>query len=182
MSTRACIAQTTGKDSWQGVYSQRDGYPSGLGKKIWDILHRDFIGNRGCFGVQNSGDPKNAVRAFCDVYITGHPAGWSSLESGICFCHDPGFVLRDGLRSSRISNEDNEPLFIEWVYVLNPEKVSMTIYTNRSRSKKGNPKKKIVNLGNGEWDYGHVVYWHEEVDEIDLQGEEPDWEAIEKEG
>ena len=55
MSTKACIADSpTNKKGvqWEGIYSHFDGYPSRLGAKIWQILHRDFIGNEGKIGVQ----------------------------------------------------------------------------------------------------------------------------------
>ena len=71
MSTRSCIARGT-VDSFTGVYHHWDGYPSGLGAEIWKLFHKKYKGNEA-----------KMLKALID----DHPAGWSSLFKGACFCH-----------------------------------------------------------------------------------------------
>ncbi len=185
MSTRACIAQTNDPkaNSWQGVYSHMDGYPSGLGRDIWFILQRSYFRkNENEPQQMTTEDYQNAVQVFCKTYITDHPGGWSSLDSGVCYCHDPYFVKRDGVRISWISEDDPDPLFIEWVYILNPETVSLTILASLCQPVEGKPTRRLpLHLGNGVWDYGHCVCRHVNMGWIDLLGEEPDWKKMEDE-
>src|SRR5262245_40639553 len=119
MSTRACIAyierpEDESADRWRGVYSHFDGYPTGLGAKLWDVIRTQFLFNTGHTGVANSGAVENALTSFIAVYIKGHPAGWSVFDD-VCYCHDPDFVLRDGVRDGLITSEAPDPLFIEYV-------------------------------------------------------------------
>lgn len=187
MSTRSALAYLVAKDKtdgWKGVYCHWDGYPTVRGKEIWDVLHTKFIGNKGKVGVQNKGDKKKAIQAFIDIYITGHKGGYSSFPDN-CYCHDPEFVMRDGVRDERLTSDNPDPLFIEWVYVIDPKRAKMRIFGHDS-----NPKEKggtvkggaPTLLKNGYWDYGHCQYKHKLVVEIDLLGKEPDWEAIQKKG
>lgn len=183
MSTRACVAYEVNKpDDWIGIYSHWDGYPSHLGKEIWKILHTEFIGNKGKIGIGNKGDVENAIKAFIEIYVKGHEGGWSSF--GVeCYCHSPEFVMRDGVRSGKITSDDPDPLFLEWVYVLNPVKKTMTIYTHKAQPKyKEKPQFKSVDpvrMGKY-WDYGHCAYKHEIVEVVDLTSDEPDWKKIEE--
>lgn len=157
MATRAIISYKKEK-GWEGVYSHWDGYPTNLGKQIWDILHTKFIGNKGVADVANDGAPHKAIRAFVDIYINGHKGGWSSFPE-TCYCHDPNFVLRDGEQENKLSDKDNDPLYIEWVYIVDPITATMEIL-------------EAVKVGEN--------YEHKSTAIIDLLGKEPDWEAIEK--
>jgi len=74
MSTNACIAKRTA-NGWQGVIHHFDGYPSGLGKAIWNCV-KHFNGNW--------------ARA-TEYLIDDHPAGWSSICEAD-FSKEPGFV------------------------------------------------------------------------------------------
>jgi len=183
MSTRACIARARDPKSteWVGIYSHSDGYPSYLGAMIWQVLQRDFLS---C--VENSREVSSrdicrirqaAVRGFCDIYIGGHRSGWSAFPDK-CFCHDPFFVMRDGIRPSRIASENPDPLFIEWIYVLDPNKLTLTIFENQGEPKEGQVLKEPVRRKDGRWDYGHCVCWHDKAATVDLLGDEPEWEAI----
>jgi hypothetical protein len=182
MSTRACIAhKDSGPDKWVGVYSHWDGYPSWLGKEIWKVLQTQFIGNKGKIGVGNKGDVSNAIRSFIQVYIKGHMGGWSSFDTE-CYCHSPEYVMRDGVRSGKITSGDPDPLFLEWVYILDPEKKTMTILASKAKPKyKENPKIKSTApvKKDGYWDYGHCAFKHEIVEIVDLTAGEPDWKKIE---
>lgn len=128
MSTRAIVAYKTKDDKWEGVFNHWDGYPSGLGKEIWEILHNDFIDNKGAIGITNCGTPENAVKAFIDIMIKGHGGGWSTFGK-ICHCHSPAFVLRDGLTKMVLSEKDLKDTWCEYLYVLDPTKASMDIFT-----------------------------------------------------
>lgn len=178
MSTRACVAYKT-EDGWKGVYSHFDGYPMGLGKKIWDILHAKFIGNTGKTGVENTGDVKSAIQSFIEIYINGHRGGWSAFGE-VCYCHDPAFVMRDGVHESVVTSNNPDPLFMEYVYILNPEDATMIILAHRGKEKHGPPRKEPERLPDGTVDYGHCVYWHEEIGTVNLasQWTEPDWEKL----
>lgn len=72
MSTRACIARIQG-DGFLGVYHHWDGYPTGLGKTLWQLV-RD-----------------NGRTTTLKVLIDRHPAGWSTIN-GKDWTKVPGFV------------------------------------------------------------------------------------------
>jgi len=151
MSTRACIAKITGNASWEGVYIHNDGYPSSVGATIWRIVQHQFINS------SNQVAPWVAIRAFCDIYITGHPAGWSIFAEQ-CYCHEPYFVIRDRLESFAISSNNTEELLsLEWVYILDPKTETLTVLHHRA-SDTADPVK---------------------VATINLYGPEPDWRALE---
>lgn len=187
MSTRSALAyipKANEPTKWEGIYCHSDGYPTARGKQIWDILHKDFINNKGEAGVSNAGDPKNAIRAFIDIYIKGHQSGFSSFPDE-CYCHNPAFVIREEIRKANVTSDNPNPLFIEWVYILDEEDCTLTILTgkNNPKAKKdGEIKNEPVKLENGYWNYGHCQYKHIEVAKIDLLGEEPNWEEIERKG
>ena len=158
MSTRSVIAETT-KDGWKGIYCHWDGYPTNRGKQIWDILHTDFIGNKGSIGVGNSGDPKMAIKAFCDTYIRGHKAGWSSFPD-TCYCHEPSFVMRGDHKGAKYMRKgDFNKSWCEWAYVIDPKTATMTIYSNYGKHNEA-----------------------KEVTRVNLLGKEPNWKDIEKKG
>lgn len=92
MSTRGCIAIGT-PDQWQGVYTHYDSYPTERGPLVWDAV-------------------RSGTYRFL---IEQHPGGWSVFPR-ICYCHSPEFDRRnsDGI----ITHQDNDPLSIEWVYIL----------------------------------------------------------------
>ena len=179
MSTRSVIAEVSDQDpeSWRGVYCHFDGYPTNLGALIWEILHTRFLGNSGVPGVENNADPHNAVRAFCSIFIDGHPGGWSVLDEK-CYCHDEYFVMRDGVHDCTMSRESLGSS-IEWVYVLDPQTLTMTIDALRleERNREAYPEPVTKD---GTIDYGYCVCRWEQVAEVDLLDGEPDWEAIEK--
>ncbi len=181
MSTRGCIAFKSKKKGidWEGVYQHFDSYPTGLGKTIWDVLHKDFIDNKGGIGVQNDGDVSKAIQAFIDINIKGHRSGWSAFPDK-CYCHDPAFVMRDGTRDMSITSKESNPLSVEYVYILSPKTKSMTILSSKVDSKDGQILDKTVKTKDGKTDYGHCICWHEELCIVDLAGKEPNWEAIEK--
>jgi len=174
MSTRSCIAEKT-KTGFKGVYCHFDGYPTCRGKEIWDILMKKFILNKGVIGVSNDGT--RALRSFVDIYIKGHRGGWSNFPES-CYCHTPDFVMRDGVPDGTMNEKTADALFIEWVYAIDVEKKTLTIYV-QGRAK-GETKEKGVN-GN-EWNSPN--YAHCFVCELDINpdSKEPNWEKVEADG
>jgi hypothetical protein len=86
----------------------------------------------------------------------------------------------DPLVPARITSEDPDPLFIEWVYVVDPEQRTIDILAHRSDGKTDGPMKGCPVLrDDGYWDYGHCAYRHARVAKVSTDGEEPDWRLIE---
>lgn len=76
MSTRAVIARVLPEveGGFKGVYHHSDGYPEGLGKHLWGLVHGQFAGR---------------LPAMLTYLIDQHSAGWSCLlgEARECYCH-----------------------------------------------------------------------------------------------
>lgn len=88
-----------------------------------------------------------------------------------------------GKLTDKITSDDPNPLYIEWVYVIDPERLTMTVLSSKSDGKTGGDVSQDVRLrDDGFWDYGHCAYRHIPVCEISLDGDEPDWELIEQTG
>ena len=65
MSTRSCIARTTGEGTFRGVYHHWDGYPSGLGVTLFHLYRNHF---------------NKDLNAMLEFLIDQHPAGWSTIN------------------------------------------------------------------------------------------------------
>lgn len=76
--------------------------------------------------------------------------------------------------SDKITSDDSDPLFIEWVYVVDVEKRTLEVLA----SHRGRGYKSLTNW-KGE-KYQEPQYVHFSVGVFSLDGSEPDWEAIEK--
>jgi len=66
-----------------------------------------------------------------------------------------------------ITDEDADPRSIEWLYLIDPATYKMDIFVGA--------------IVGGSWEEG-FAYDFVYVDTIDLRGEEPNWEEIEKKG
>jgi len=107
MSTRAIIGKTTGAEQqFRGVYSHSDGYPTWLGKHLWQTVHEQFQGD---------------VKRFVREMIAMHPGGWSSFGD-ICYCHEngaktsaPRMVFTD---KDFAKGDDGDA---EWMYIFDVE-------------------------------------------------------------
>jgi len=154
MATRGCIAVGT-MDSWKGVYNHIDSYPSGLGKQLWNILDGVYKKNLHKFA-------KELIKKKSWIAITDQ-----TIE------HPPDDMM---------THEEADPLFIEWVYIVDPEKRLLTIMArNIDKSYVGKePTENIKVEKNGWWNYGHVKCRHDMIIQLDINGKEPDWEALEK--
>jgi hypothetical protein len=132
MSTRAAIAVGT-PEKWEGIYQHWDGYPAGLGKALWDMAHK-----------------KGVAKIRSDIF--NHPGGFSSYPDE-CYCHTRKETLADG----RLSSENDDPLFIEYVYVISEDNKTMFVLSSEM-------------VG--------VEYKHKLMATIDLAGEEPNWDHL----
>jgi hypothetical protein len=114
MSTRSCVAIPQG-DGWKGRYVHSDGYPEHMVPTLLDLIARKGV---------------DRVR---DVLINWNP-GWSFIGSyeGITnylgndrahFISDYGLAYskKEQPMDSWITSEDNDALFIEFVYILGPK-------------------------------------------------------------
>jgi hypothetical protein len=93
---------------------------------------------------------------------------------------DPGID-----KTIEITSDNPDPLFIEWVYVIDRERRTVTVLTSQH---KDNPASKFSNhlvpvkREDGFWDYGTSAYRLVPVCEFPIDGPEPDWESIEEVG
>lgn len=167
MSTRSAIARTNG-DGFRGVYHHWDGYPTRLGKTLWQIHHGHF-----------QGDLTRMLR----VLIDGHPAGWSTINSKD-FRLKPGFInigkpddgrpqcYCHGARREKADPVDqSSDAGMEWAYVFDETKSTMAVLMRVD----GQGERAIGMFGAVQADAFH---WSVRG-VFDLRGEEPDWEALE---
>jgi hypothetical protein len=194
MGTRGCVAvngESPDFKQWRGCYNHWDSYPTGLGKEVWDTIQS--IGVKAVVdGVTKVGDWREflsgGVCEFCGK-VEGQPVDISSRlftkpDSGefpdpLALNHshaEPG----DGI----ITSEAPDPLFIEWVYVIEPATMQMAVMA--AMSKPGYKMREVdageqpVLSNDGYWHYGHCAYKHVIVTVVGLTGPDPDWAAIEK--
>jgi hypothetical protein len=175
MSTRSAIGWKT-ETGWDGVYVHFDGYPTGRGPELWKVLMEKFVLNKGRLGVLNKGD--TALQSFVDIYIKGHRGGWSSFPKE-CYCHSADFVMRDGQKNNEpyMTEKRSDPLFIEWVYVIDVANKKLIIYTHgRAKGEHWEGEK------DRRWKQPN--YKHYFVCEVDINPDapEPNWEFIEATG
>jgi hypothetical protein len=172
VSTRAAIARKT-NNGWVGVYHHSDGYPTGLGAFLWERLKSSYAGD---------------IERFLRETVDAHPAGWSHIMDGhiltpvpsghalradpvgygpACYCHTyaeaqyPENIIRGcECENPRVKEPSCDPLFIEWVYVFDPDARTMTVLASvwASEDRKA----------------------HTHVATVSVDGPEPDWEAFEK--
>lgn len=131
MSTRSCIAKPEG-DGWKGRYHHSDGYPSGLGRFLFEA-HNGFFG----------GDTEAMVKYLVD----DEPVGWSFIigtdlsvgpewreyedyplvpadrarykgEKDYSALGPQSYSKRGEEGDSWITSADGPDIMIEWVYVL----------------------------------------------------------------
>ena len=167
MSTRAVIARETDK-GWEGRYHHFDGYPSGLGKALFDLYN-------GYFG--------HDLAKMLKVLLDDHPAGWSDIV-GRNFRKAPGFVedtskWKDEDRplcychgdrheeAQLLTRENASACGVEYAYVFSG--AAITILSSYC----ADGHKMIGMFGMGD----ENATWRE-VAMLDLNSQEPDWEVI----
>jgi len=131
MSTRGCVAIGTPK-AWRGVYNHYDSYPTGLGKILWDHLSgrnlKDFAKE-----LLNYDDWRSYLnKGICEY--CGKKTTQPHSISGVIIHHggpgpypDPSVRYHkhekyNNITDSQMTHKDADPLFIEWVYVIDPQK------------------------------------------------------------
>lgn len=102
MATRSCVGYFI-ENKWKGVYCHFDGYPPITGKNVWKMIKQ--LGN------------ENFIK-----FIEEHPGGFSSFPE-LCYCHN-----RKNPREMIITSDFPDPLFIEWLYLLNSKENKLYIY------------------------------------------------------
>ena len=88
------------------------------------------------------------------------------------------------VEEQQITSDNPDPLFIEWIYVIDPEAAKFHVLVRSGKSKPSTITlggEWCVPDGNGRWDYGHCIYWHESVGSFSVDGPEPDWARLEAE-
>ena len=155
MSTRGCVAVGIPL-KWEGIYNHYDSYPGGLGLDLWHILLHEK-------------DLKDfAARLLrCDSW----PA-FLAAEIG------PEDNYDGRLDCAHITNEDADPLFIEWVYIIDPERNMLHVLKHESVGNRLDFSKRSigpVKLTGRVVDYGHCAFKHVLVASLKLDGPEPDW-------
>jgi hypothetical protein len=83
----------------------------------------------------------------------------------------------------QITSEYPNPLFIEWVYVIEPATKKMVVlyHVRDPLHPEGSPiLDEEYKRPDGFWEYGHCAYRHELMAVIDLDGSESDWGALKK--
>jgi len=84
-----------------------------------------------------------------------------------------------------ITSDEPDPLFIEWVYIINPifETITVLHHVSDPRYKGGEVKERPVRKRGGWWDYGHCRYKHIKVATVPIKDAvegRVDWEEIER--
>ena len=125
MSTRSAIARVNG-DGFKGVYHHWDGYPSGLGKILWDNAK------------------KVGIKQFLAHAIDSHPAGWSIFPE-VCYCHNGPNKISPP--DQPITDKEDEGM--EWAYVFDESAGTMAVL-ERVRSNGGHAVGLFGTLGRTE--------------------------------
>jgi hypothetical protein len=156
MSTRSVIAVAHG-DTWEGVYCHSDGYPTWLGPELWTTFHARYGGD---------------VAAFEAQAIQAHRYGYSSFPDD-CYCHGQWDPREAQEMVYTAEDEEHSALLIEWVYVFSRR--VLTVFTSVDTGRKHR-----LDGPHGWW--MEPVYRWTLVEQIDLQGLEPDWDEVEARG
>lgn len=156
MSTRGVIARKTGS-GFRGVYHHWDGYPSGLGKYLFELRWRRF-----------KGDTQKMLKFLIDE----HPNGWSSIGNYL----KSGRVGKDdyyakGNESPAMTEKNSSGSGVEYAYVFAGD--TMEIWSTYTETSKGT-QKMIGMFGMGD----EKASW-KAIAKVNLNGQEPDWEKIE---
>lgn len=176
MSTRSAIAYTHG-DGWRGQYVHSDGYPTVRGAEVYDYLKTNgFAAYKNLIDTHTAGlswmpapdeDPHDTPGT--KPVTSFSPDTGTKYGNGACYAS----WGRDGVDTpgEYMTDQNNDPLFIEWVYVADPNG-TLTIFASRKTDRM------ITREGyNGPYEteaWEHYPVWSGRWD-----GDEPDWAAIE---
>ena len=138
------------------------------------------MGTRGCIAVGTI-DRWEGIYNHMDSYPSGlGKEVWNKIRDiGL-----DAFVeeIRNNKDKSRVTSENPDPLFIEWVYIINPKTKSLSLLSHRYDDNfvGSEPTKNVKMEEDGWWNYGHCRCRHDLIIQLDINGKEPDWEALEK--
>lgn len=188
MGTRGCVAVGT-PDRWIGCYNHFDSYPTGLGADVWaewkenpnlpeDLLKfgdwREYLNGGIC---EYCGKKRGQPHSILVNEHTMRPGG------------DPDALYHEHndaeLEDKFLTQDQADPLFIEWVYILDPEKQAIHILSNvgkedyeQTENSPGRGERRTI-TDDGYVDYGHCAYKHVYCRTISLNDAEPDWHQLE---
>lgn len=151
MTTHAIIARQKG-DGFVGRYHHYDGYPTWLGRALWQSYQQRF------------GRDLDAMLAFL---LDTHRSGWSQIadpdadptnvhNQDACYCHGGGHL--DKRSEPELTATEKVDLDQAWVYVFAPNVLSVL---------------RCIGLD----EEGHPRYSLSAT--VALDGPEPDWQRIE---
>lgn len=161
MSTRAMIGRKTA-EGFAGRYHHWDGYPSGLGRALYELRNGHFHGD---------------TAAMLAVLLDQHPAGWSTIvdrdfaqspawgskTAPECLCHggrhDPTW---------KVTQANAAGSGCEYAYVFDGDAMAVLSAQTEGRQ--------MIGFGG----YGDPDAAWVELARVDLNGPAPDWEAIER--
>ncbi len=196
MSTRGCVAVGTPKN-WRGIYNHSDSYPTYLGAELFEHLIREQLAGKTFAEIGESilrfDDWRNylagGVCQYCGK-ITGQPHSISGgiygkeVENGKYPDPQAKHHHHNDLNEDNLITSDNpDPLFIEWVYVIDPNLQVIHVLAHDGRSLKPSEKvsQNVTRIVNGRsrtyYDSG-CVYWHDKVAELRLM-DKPDFADVE---
>jgi hypothetical protein len=195
MSTRGCIAVGTLKN-WKGIYNHCDSYPTWMGPRLWEHLIRQQLAGKTLAEIGRDilsfDDWRNYLKAGLCEYcgkVTGQAhsihgdvygqARYPLKPSG--FYPDPEAQFHehnDLTADHNITSDDPDPLFIEWVYVIDPEANAVHVLSHQGRTVNKGRYREIPVTTNGKTDYGTSVYWHEPIVTL-ATNDKPNWTQIE---
>lgn len=177
MSTRACIARTDA-NGWSGRYHHSDGYPTHLGRVLFNLYRKHFHSDAEAMlkfllddhkagwsflgspveagGVTDYNMPAGYVNDYQSLYQKGADgrADFSKpiVHGPICLCHGDCSHPTNTIRSK------DDPSGLEWAYVISPALRFMYVYQP---------------------DYSSDSASWKLVSTVNLDGPEPDWTFVE---
>ena len=204
MSTRGCVA-IGDKKKWEGVYNHFDSYPSGLGKELYEHLRgkgvdglkkfaaellkyddwRNYLAQGLCeYCGQKGFGQAHSISGVISIQIDGIPRTETEIEV-INNRKETGFPdplakwHSHGNVDEHMNQDNSDALFIEWVYVIDPEFQKMYVFTH-GRAK--GEHEEVSYDGQRKWKSSN--YKHYFVCEIDLSvvGVEPIWNEVSEKG
>lgn len=192
MSTRGVVG-VGNQEKWTGVYNHWDSYPSELGQDVWNEIQSKSA-EKLAQELLTYGDWReylnHGVCEFCGKKV-GQPHSYTcNLEANYQTDIEKQNVIKTGYPDPQSKhhshsnsypefNQDNsDPLFIEWIYLINLNDQVLEIYKNKVESYDNPVLDSPVNLGNGRVNYGHCECYHIKVGVFPFIGKEPDWESL----
>jgi hypothetical protein len=155
MATRALIGKLTG---WDGQYPMGEGvyhHDDGYPTRLGALLFR-------LFRDKYEGNMERMLKEIVD----DHLGGWSSLEREDCYCHARGEGMDDGFGDLEWAIRSG----CEWAYLFEIQDGKPMMVVARCLTECDDLRGVILRE------------WWESIAIVPLDGGEPDWENIEKEG